>query len=214
MRFLCKTNENSQSITTIFLVVVMLLLFIVSCGKEKTEVVHIAFDPESTYTMKTTNVTELISDSGLIRYRIKAAEWYFYDKAAEPYWIFPKGFYVEKFDSLLNKEGSLKADTAYYYYKKELWELIGAVRINSLKGEQFDTEHLFFNQKTEKVYSDQYIRIEQADKIITGIGFESNMEMTKYDVFNSQGVFPLKETTNDTIQAASDSLIVASDPAT
>ena len=61
-RFLCKTNK--YGITTTFAVVVMLLLFMASCGKENKEVVEVTFDPENTYTLRTTDVSSLISDSG------------------------------------------------------------------------------------------------------------------------------------------------------
>lgn len=172
----------------------MLLLFTASCGKEKTETVVVAFDPERTYTMKATDVSTLISDSGITRYRLKAKEWLVFGKAAEPHWYFPEGFYLEKFDTLFHAEASVKADTAYYYDKKGLWELIGNVEVESLQGERFETSQLFWNQKDERIYSDKYIRIEQADKIITGIGFESNQNMTQYKIFNSQGIFPVSET--------------------
>lgn len=189
-----------MGITTTITVVVMLLLFSVSCGKEKADVVVVAFDPEQTYTMKASDVSSLISDSGITRYRLKAKEWMIFDKAAEPYWYFPKGIYVEKFDTLFHAEASIQADTAYYYDKKGLWKLIGNVEIESLQGEHFETSLLFWNQKEEKVYSDKYIRIEQEDKIITGIGFESNQDMTQYKIFNSQGIFPVTETPVDTLQ--------------
>ncbi len=208
MRFLCKTN-HIKGITTTFNVVVMLVLLLASCGNEKAEVIEVAFDPETTYTMKATDITELISDSGVIRYKVIAEEWYVYDKAAEPYYLFPKGGYLERFDSLLNKDASIEADTVYFYTKKELWELVGNVEYLSLKGEKFNTEQLFMNQKEDRVYSDKYIRIEQADKIITGIGFESNMSMTKYEVFNSQGSFPMKDTQPaDTVATSADSIAV------
>lgn len=191
-RFLGKTNN--MGITTTIIVVVMLLLFTASCSKEKAETVVVAFDPERTYTMKATDVSTLISDSGITRYRLKAKEWLVFGKAADPHWYFPEGIYIEKFDTLFHTEASVKADTAYYYDKKGLWELIGNVEVESLQGERFETSQLFWNQKDEKVYSDKYIRIEQADKIITGIGFESNQNMTQYKIFNSQGIFPINET--------------------
>ena len=50
----------------------------------------------------------------------------------------------------------------------------------------------------EKVYSDKFMRIEQEDKIITGIGFESNQDMTQYKIFNSQGIFPVSDALADT----------------
>lgn len=199
-RFHCKTENTG--ITTTFVVVVMLLLLTASCGKETKEVVDVAFDPEKTYTMKATDVSSLISDSGITRYRLKAKEWLIYGKAADPHWYFPEGIYVEKFDSLFQTEASIKADTAYYYDKKGLWELIGNVEVESLQGEHFETSQLFWDQKQEKVYSDKYMRIEQEEKIITGIGFESNQSMTQYKIFNSQGIFPVSEAPADTVRTA------------
>ena len=197
-RFLCKTNK--QGITTIFVVVVMLLLFTASCGSDVKEVVNSKYDPETSYTLKTTDASMLISDSGITRYRIEAKVWLVYEKAKEPYQYFPEGIYAEKFDTLQQVEATLRADTAYNYQKKNLSKLIGNVKIESLEGKKFETSLLFIDQDKDKVYSDQYIRIEEADKIITGIGFESNLDMTQYKIFNSTGIFPLNEAPADSAQ--------------
>lgn len=194
-RFLCKTDR--KGITTTPVVVVMLLLFSASCSKEKKDVVEVQFDPERTYTLRTTDVTNLISDSGITRYRLSAKEWLVYGKAAEPYSYFPQGIYVEKFDTLFHTEASIKADTAYNYDKKGLWKLVGNVVINNLQGENFQTSLLFWDQKKEKIYTDRYFRFEQKDQVITGIGFESNQDMTNYRYFNSTGIFPVEEAPAD-----------------
>ena len=195
-RFLCKTNK--YGITTTFAVVVMLLLFMASCGKENKEVVEVTFDPENTYTLRTTDVSSLISDSGITRYRMSAKEWLVFGKAKEPYSYFPQGVYVEKFDSLFNVEASVKADTAYYWDKKGLYKLIGHVSILSQEGKKLDTSILYFDQKEDQIYTDEYFELEEGDKIITGIGFKSNQNMTKYKIFNSQGTFPVSDTARDT----------------
>lgn len=195
-RFLGKTNK--YGITTIFVVVVMLLLFMASCGKENKEVVEVTFDPENTYTLRTTDVSSLISDSGITRYRMNAKEWLVFGKAKEPYSYFRQGVYVEKFDSLFNVEASVKADTAYYWDKKGLYKLIGHVSILSQEGKKLDTSILYFDQKEDQIYTDEYFELEEGDKIITGIGFKSNQNMTKYKIFNSQGTFPVSDTARDT----------------
>lgn len=195
-RFLCKTNK--YGITTTFAVVVMPLLFMASCGKENKEVVEVTFDPENTYTLRTTDVSSLISDSGITRYRMNAKEWLVFGKAKEPYSYFPQGVYVEKFDSLFNVEASVKADTAYYWDKKGLYKLIGHVSILSQEGKKLDTSILYFDQKEDQIYTDEYFELEEGDKIITGIGFKSNQNMTKYKIFNSQGTFPVSDTARDT----------------
>ncbi len=173
--------------------IVMLLSFITSCSGEG-EVVAVEFDPETTYTMKTTDVHTLISDSGITRYRLIAKEWYVYDKAEEPFWYFPEGAYVEQFDSLYHVEGHARADTVYYWQKKSLWKMINNVQIENLKGEYFETSELYWDQKEEKMYSDKFIRIiREDDTVITGIGFESNQDMSKYRIFQSAGEFPMNE---------------------
>ena len=49
--------------------------------------------------MTTDSVSTLISDSGITRYRIVAAEWLVYDKTEPPYQEFPSGVYLEQFDT-------------------------------------------------------------------------------------------------------------------
>ncbi|MDR1556368.1 MAG: LPS export ABC transporter periplasmic protein LptC [Tannerellaceae bacterium] len=195
-------KTNTRDLTTILWVVVMSLFFSVSCSGDPKETVEVVFDPEQTYTMKTTEVSTLVSDSGITRYRANAREWLVFGKANEPYWYFPKGIYLEQFDTLFQVKASMKADTAYYYEKQELWKGVGNVEMKSLDNEYFTTSLIFWDQKSQKIYSDKYIRIEQQDKVITGVGFESNQSMTEYKIFNTTGIFPINETPGDTTQLA------------
>lgn len=182
--------------------IIMLLLF-PACTSKKKELGEAILERDSLPGMKTFGVSTLISDSGITRYKLDAEEWFIYDKKNPPYWSFEKGVYLEKFDSVFNIDASIKADTAYYYERQKLWELRGHVFIKNQKGEKFETQLLFWNQNTQKVYSDKFIRIEQEDKIITGYGFESNQQMTKYVINNTEGIFPIRETPKDSIKTDS-----------
>ena len=161
--------------------------------------------------MKTTDITSLISDSGITRYRMKAKEWLMFGKAKEPYSYLPQGVYVEKFDSLFNVETSIKADTAYHWDKKGLIKLIGHVNILTQDNKKLDTSILFIDQTEDRVYTDEYFELQEEEKIITGIGFESNLNMTKYKIFNSQGTFPVSESAPDSsrVNTSADTTVVA-----
>jgi LPS export ABC transporter protein LptC len=124
---------------------------------------------------------------------MKTKEWLIFDKKNPSYWAFEKGVYLEQFDEQHKVEASIKADTAYYYDKQRLWKLVGHVKIQNREGEKFTTELLYWNQTTEKVYSDKYIKIVQPDRIITGYGFESNQQMTIYKIMNMEGIFYVDE---------------------
>lgn len=188
-----------MNITVAAWAAVMFLLFPACSGKNK----HLAAavtSRDSLPVMRTLGVESLVSDSGIIRYKVVAEEWLIYDKTDPPYWAFEKGVYLEQFDDSLVAEATIKADTAYYYEPKKLWELRSNVHIENLKGEKFDTDLLFWNQKTEKVYSDKQIRIEQLDKVIVGQGFESNQQLTEYTIHNTEGIFYIEEDEPDTAQ--------------
>lgn len=174
----------------------MLLLF-VACGQKK-ELASPIMERDSLPVMATTDVTTLVSDSGVIRYRVTTPEWFVYDKKKPSYWAFLKGVYLEQFDSVQKVKASIKADTAYFYDKKKVWHLIGHVHVKNREGDTFDSPELFWNQKKGKVYSDKAIEIQQVDRIIKGVGFQSNQQMTVYNINNIEGVFMINST--DTIR--------------
>ena len=192
--------HKNASITIVLGAMVMLLLFS-SCSGKKKELGDAITERASIAVMHTRGVTSLVSDSGVTRYRINTEEWLVFDRKNPPYWAFEKGVYLEKFDSIFQVEASIKADTAYFFNKEELWKLMGNVHIQNLKGEQFDTELLYWDQRTQRIYSDEFIRIEQPDRIITGHGFESNQQMTVYTIRKPEGIFYVDEEA-----AAADSL--------
>jgi LPS export ABC transporter protein LptC len=138
-------------------------------------------------------VTTLISDSGITRYRINAQKWLVFDKADTPYWEFPKGIYLEKFNMELKADATIEADYAYYNEPAQLWTLRGNVKAMNLQGEQFETPLLYWDQQSESVYSDSSIIITRATSIIKGVGFRSNQEMTQYTILRPSGVFPIEE---------------------
>lgn len=186
-----------QSIISITVAVwaTVMLLFLPACGSKEKPMAAAVDKKDSLPDMKTTGVTTLISDSGTIRYKIITEEWLIYNQRNPPFWAFEKGIYLEKFDSVFHVDASIKADTAYYYEPKKLWELRGNVHIQNQQGDKFDTELLFWDQTKEKIYSDKYIRIEQIDKILTGYGFESNQQLTAYQIFNNTGIFTVEDQT-------------------
>ncbi|MBR6602085.1 MAG: LPS export ABC transporter periplasmic protein LptC [Bacteroidaceae bacterium] len=170
-----------------------MLFLSASCTKGKEPVTDAITNRDSVPVMVTRDVSTYISDSGVVRYKIIADEWQVFDRLDPSMWTFEQGVYLEKFNNDLSIEATIVADTAYYYDKKELWELRGNVHIENEQDEQFDTQLLFWDQKTKRVYSDLFIRIRQQKRIITGIGFISNQDFTRYTIKQTQGIFPIKE---------------------
>ena len=182
---------------------VVMSLFFVSCREKDEHLVAFAYDPETVPTMITDSVTQLISDSGITRYRMVADVWKVFDKAKEPYSYFPEGIYFERFTPDFNIEATVQADTAWYYNKKDLWKLVKNVHVENMQGEVFESEELFWDGKNDRVYSDKYIEIKRGVTEIKGYGFESNASMTEYRIFRPHdGKLPFAETLPaDSLQA-------------
>ena len=200
-----QTYLKTLNITAAFLAAVMFVLFPACSGKDK-KLAEAISENDTLPSMKSLGVTTLISDSGITRYKIVAEEWLIHDKKNPPYWAFEKGVYLEKFDTLFRVDASIKADTAYYHEKKKLWELRGHVQILSQRGDKFQTDLLFWDEKKEKVYSDKFIQIEQEDKVIKGYGFESNQDLSEYEIKNTTGIFTIEDTAPTVTTQPQDSL--------
>lgn len=170
-----------------------------SCSKETKDFLP-SFGPRDTVpAMVTDSVTTLISDSGRIRYRVITPLWKVYDKAYEPYWLFPERVHLERFDDSLRVESVIECDTATYFTRRRLWKLVGNVLIVNLNGETFETSLLYWDQRAARVYSDSFIRIEQREAILSGTGFESNQTMTKYTIFEPNGPIYLDNDSPDSL---------------
>lgn len=177
----------------IFFLLLNLIGIMIGCKETKKDLISSFENHQEIPTLSTDDVSTLVSDSGVTKYRITAPKWIMYDKSAEPYWYFPASIFVEKFDSLYQAEASIASDTAYFYKNKKLWHLIGNVKIKNEFDERFETEELFWDQRSQRIYSDLFIRIEKKDVIIEGNGFESNESITKYTIRTPSGIFPIQD---------------------
>lgn len=179
-----KSDQKYNTGIRILTISILMLYFITSCQNNKQEIIDEPLDREKTPTIHDDSVTMHISDSGVIRYKVITQDWQIFESSKDPHWYFPKGLYVERFDSTFHAEATLKADTAWNFTQRRLWQLKGHVFMKNTKGETFKTEELFWDEREQKMYSDKYIEITRPEKIILkGTGFESNMNMTQYRIF-------------------------------
>lgn len=176
-------------------IIMMLALALAIIGgcKEERKVDRSSLSPRTMPTMATKNVSTLISDSGRIQYKIVAPEWMVYDEADTPYWIFPQGIYLQKYDKAFNVIATVAADSARYYKNQKLWRLDGNVEMTKLPKDLFLSERLFWDQRQRIIYSDTFMHIETEKHTLEGIGFESNENLTVYKVLKPQGIFPVNK---------------------
>lgn len=179
-----------QLIYIIFVSVFVLSFF--SCREEKKLDVLGSLNPKTMPTMRTENVNTLISDSGVTQYRIRAKIWLVFDEIDTPYWNFPYGLYLEKYDKQMNVISSVACDSAKYFKRFQLWRLDGNVEMHNDQSDIFLTQQIFWDQRKHELYSDSFIHVERSDRIIEGLGFVSNERLTSYIIRKPTGIFPVE----------------------
>ena len=163
----------------------------------------IPVDVQAIPMVHTEDASSLVSDSGFTRYRMKAKVWdmYLTDSTKRySYWHFPKGIYVEQFDSLFHVTGSIAADTAYYFEKNGLWQAIGNVVAKNIDGTTFETPELFWDSKapansTNVFYTHQKVKITSSDGSFQygNNGFRANQSLNPYFLFSVKAEINVEE---------------------
>ena len=181
-----------------------------SCTSEDHHYAPAIVERDSMPILKSIGVSTLISDSGIIRYKIISEDWFIYDKKQPTYWSFEKGLFVEKFDENYHVEAFINCDTAYYFDQLGLWELRGRVVVKNLKDETFKTSLLYWNTTEHRIYSPAYMKIQGIEQELDGYNFSSNEQMTEYRIHSTSGAFPVDE--NETPHADSRHMEEQNDP--
>lgn len=162
-----------------------------SCTEETKIDVSSSLQPDKMPSMVTHNVNTLISDSGVTQYKIVSPLWYIYDEVDTPYWLFPEGLYLQKYDPDFNVIATVAADSARFYRLQKLWKLEGNVEMTKAPEDLFLSPRVFWDQRKQTLYSDTFIHIENATHVLEGTGFESNERLTKYRILHPTGIFPV-----------------------
>ncbi len=164
-------------------------VLLVACEQPREHTAPAIHERDSVSMMTTYGVNTLISDSGVIKYRIITERWDVNTIKQPSRWTFERGVFLEQFDEKFHIEGYIFADTAWYYDQKKLWELRGRVRIRNNNGLVFRSEELFWDGINHEFYSYKYSKVVTPERELEGTYFRSDEQMRHYVVTNSTGSF-------------------------
>ena len=176
-----------------YLISLVFLCALLACEEEKEHIAPAINPRDSVPMMMSYGVNTLISDSGVIKYRIVAEQWEVNQAKNPSRWVFEKGLFLEQFDLAMHVQSFIQCDTAYYYDVERLWELHGRVKILTKTGLRFSSEELFWDENRHEIWSNKFSHLISSDKELQGNRFRSDEKMTKYSVRNSKGYFDRKE---------------------
>lgn len=183
-----KHYNNALSGAALF-TLTLLLLFFTSCENDLEKVNQVTArntDPVE----QGKNIEILYSDSAKIRVKVNAPELKRF-VVPKPVVEMPAGVKVEFYDDSLHITSTLTSKYAIRKDNEQIMEAKNDVVVVNTKGEKLNTEHLIWDEKTRKIYSQEFVKITTPDEIIMGEGFESNEDFTKYKIFDIKGIITI-----------------------
>ncbi len=168
------------------------MLFLYACENDINEVKDLTQDEKIPLEVQE-NLELVYSDSSFMKMELKAPLAENYPQLEEPEMVFSEGIKVRFFDSYGQEDSRLRANHAIYYSGKRFWHAQGDVVVVNKKGEQLNTEELFWDEKKEVIYSEVFVKITTQDEIIMGEGFEADQNFTNYTISKVTGQITIED---------------------
>lgn len=206
------TKGNINRIVPLWCLCIIMVLSFIACNNPKEHTAPAIYARDSVAMMTSYGVNTLISDEGIMKYRIVTERWEVNENLNPKRWIFRRGVFLEQFDEKFHVEAFIQADTGFYFTEKNLWHLIGNVRVRTLDGVRYSSEELYWDQDKQELYSYKYSRLVTPEREMEGSYFRSDEKLRHYFITNSKGAFMkndmFKEDTTSN-KASSDTSAVA-----
>ena len=159
-----------------------LAVLVVSCSSKlkQAEALNLAETPVQTVD----DMFAIQTKNGTVLMRIEAKRMERYDKDTVTYESFPMGFAVYGYTDEGLLETIIISDDARHVtgkrrgrsgLQKEIWEAFGNVVVhNVVKQETMETDTLYWDQATNEIYTDCYVKMYSPDGFMQGYGMHSD----------------------------------------
>lgn len=174
------------------LLILLLPLFFLSCENDMKTVSNLT-SVDTLPLESAKNVEVLYSDSAQVQIWMVSPEFDRYE-GSDPYIDFPKGVKVIFYDKNLQEKSVLTCLHATIHERTKIMEARNKVEIVSrVKQEKLNTERLIWDERKEKIYSDEFVKVTTRDKILYGQGFESDQSFDNWVIKKPTGSFSVKD---------------------
>ncbi len=180
-----KTQQRFYKRSIAILLMGIAMLFF-SCAN-KIEKIKEFSSGENMAGVEAENYEMIHSDSTIIRFKLITPKLIRFDKAEDPFIEFPEGVEIERYNEQMEQIASITSNYARYYEAESKWEAKNNVVAVNPQGDTLKTEHLIWEQEKGKIYSEQFVKIIREDQVLTGIGFESDQNLSNWKIKNPKG---------------------------
>jgi len=167
-----------------YFIIFIAIFLLVSCSNDEQQIDDLLSLNLSTDVEVGKNIRILYSDSAIVKIIINAPVLERHLSIDGNKDIFPKGILLEFLDENQKITSWLKADYAIREDSKSTVTAKGNVIVYNEKNEKLETPELIWDEKERYVHTDKIVRITQAEKGDTtiGFGFKANQNFTRFEI--------------------------------
>jgi LPS export ABC transporter protein LptC len=143
--------------------------------------------PENLPVLEAYDFTTTFSDSGQIRRTLKTPKLLSFENNGKAFYEFPEGMEIIQYNAKGEIVSSLSADYAKQFLKAKRWEAKNNVVATNKQGDTLKTEHLIWEKKDKKIYSEEFVKIIRKDGVYTGIGLTADESLQDWRIGKLKG---------------------------
>ncbi len=179
-----------KSLKSIIVAFVAIMLF--ACNNDMETIS--SFEISDTLPGETaTDIEVIYSDSGKIMIKLISSKLIRYQNE-NPYLEFPEGLKLLFYDSAMVAKTELTANYGINWENQKRMEVKdNVVIIDHEKNETLNTEHIVWDQRKKKIFSDVFVKRTTPDGVIYGDGFDSDESLKNYVLRRPRGVFTIQD---------------------
>jgi LPS export ABC transporter protein LptC len=162
-----------------------ILLF--ACENNNLEKIKAFTNSEELPTVEAQNFETLFTDSGEVRFFMKTPKLLQFENEGKVFYEFPEGMELVKYDENKQIISSISSNYAKRFLSENKWEAKNNVIATNANGDTLKTEHLIWDEKEERIYTEEFVKIIRTDQVITGIGFESDQTLANWRIKQPKG---------------------------
>ncbi|MFB6306701.1 MAG: LPS export ABC transporter periplasmic protein LptC [Flavobacteriales bacterium] len=191
-KFVKDLNNRTPNNNLVF--ILLLIASLVSCKNDLNKIEEVK--SKDNKAIQTVYDSEIIySDSAKVKAKLISSELNKYG-GKNPYIKFVNGFQLNFYDQNEEVYSKLSAEKGKILEKENKMLARKNVRFENEKGETLHTEELIWLQKTGKIYTDKFVKVEREDGILYGKGLTAKEDFSKYTIKEITGEFTFKKQSN------------------
>lgn len=169
------------------------LLLATACSRTEKEEQYLK-DLEDTGPIKEAfNVRFLFSEQAILQAELNAPHAIEAVEDEKDVRIFDRGMHLVFYTPEGEKKSELTSQKGKFMNQFKEAEVWGEVVMVNEKGSKLETERLFWDKVEDRIYSNEFVKIQTESEIIYGDSMLANTDFTEYKIFNPRGSVSLKD---------------------